>query len=219
MATHKFKSHSIDKNPIEAIRDLTASAVEPVVDNAVDELNKALMTDLWDQMLGTEIGKRNEEKTSGQMAEGQEIALGKKKTAESPKKEVKTHVEAALDYSSEIIHAERNVRQSENRQLNIKIEEILIELKKLTKSSKEMEVAFRDISIEDRPVSAGKYHLNFFEWVLSTIRTARLRVEDSANWANVFASKKGKKDYWSMFKKAGTSFGLSGERVVATQTG
>ena len=219
MASHKFKSQSIDKNPIEAVRDIAASAMEPFIDSAANDLAKGMMTDLWDQMLGTEVGKKQNTKTSGEMAQGQEISFSNKGKKEKPQEEKKRNIEAGWDYQGEIIHAERRVWQTENRELSTKIEQIMIELKKLAKSSKELEVTFRDISVEERPVNPGKYHLNFFEWVLSTITSARMRIEDSANWASMFSSKKNKREYWSLFKKHGTSFGLSGERVVATQTG
>lgn len=213
MAQRKFKPRiNIDQNPIEAVRDIGASVAE----SAKNDLAKGLMTDLWDQMLGTEIGKGNAaQQTSGDLQEGQEITLKKQ-----PKKEAKKQqVEAGWDYTGEIIHAEKRISQTENRELNTKVSEIIIELKKLAKSSKELEVTFREIAVERKPVNPGKYHLNFFEWMLSTIRSARMKIEDSKNWTSLFASKKTKKEYWSLFKKHGTSFGLSSERTVATQTG
>src|SRR3989344_5698474 len=72
---------------------------------------------------------------------------------------------------------------------------------------------------EQQIVNPGKYHVSFFEWVLLLVRQARMKVEDSSAWLGAFKSKKAKKQYWSMFKKHGTTFGLSNERVVSTQTG
>lgn len=213
MAQRKFKLQTnIDQNPIEAIRDIGASVME----SAKNDLARGLVTDLWDQMLGTEIGKENTTRqTSGDLKEGQEITLKKQ-----PKKEdKKPQIEAGWDYTGEIIHAEKRISQTENRELSARVSEIMIELKKLTSSSKELEAVFREITVEQKPVNPGKYHLNFFEWMLSAIRSARMKIEDSKNWASLFASKKGKKEYWSLFKKHGTSFGLSGERTPATQTG
>ena len=221
MAQRKFKPQiNIDQNPIEAVRDIGTS----IMDSAKNDLAKGLMTDLWDQMLGTEIGSGNAaQKTSGDLTEGQEISFSKQpKKAEQKaeqKPENKPRIEAAIDYTREIIHAERRINQVQNRELEAKVQEIIIELKKLTKSSKELEVTFRSFTVEEAPVKVGKYHLNFFEWMLSTIRSARMKIEDSGNWASLFASKKTKREYWSLFKKHGTSFGLSGERIVATQTG
>jgi hypothetical protein len=82
-----------------------------------------------------------------------------------------------------------------------------------------LQIEFKEVAIEQRIVNPGKYHTSFFEWVLSAIRIARMKVEDSGAWLSASKGKKAKKDYWQMFKKHGTTFGLSNERVVATQTG
>jgi len=82
-----------------------------------------------------------------------------------------------------------------------------------------LEVEFKAVVVEQRPVAIGKYHVNFFEWMLSVVRAARIKVEESGSWLSAMSGKKAKKDYWGMSKKHGTSFSLSGERVVSQQTG
>ncbi len=225
MAQRKFKPQlNIDQNPIEAVRDIGAS----VVNSIKEDVAKGIIGDVleqtlrWDKMLGTNIAEREKGETSGDLIQGQEISLNKKtadQKAEKPHEVKKPRIEAGWDYTGEIIHSEKRISQTENRELNTKVSEIIIELKKLAKSSKELEITFREITVEQKPVNPGKYHLNFFEWMLSTIRSARMKIEDSRSWASLFASKKAKKEYWSLFKRHGTSFGLSGERIVATQTG
>jgi hypothetical protein len=70
------------------------------------------------------------------------------------------------------------------------------------------------------PKEVGKYHQNFFEWVLIQIQQARVRVEDSSSWLGAVNKKgQGQKGYGGMFKKHGTNFGMSNQRSVATQTG
>jgi len=226
MAQRKFKSQiNIDQNPIEAVRDTFMSLGSSIKDSIKDDLGKGIVGDVleqtlaWDKMLGTDVAERGNGETSGDLIQGQEISLNKKKKAEKPAQERRPRIEAGWDYTAEIIHAEKRISQTENKELNARVSEIMVELKKLAHSSKELEITFRDITVEQAPVKAGKYHLNFFEWMLSIIRSARMKIEDSANWASLFAAKKGKKEYWSLFKKHGTSFGLSGERTVATQTG
>lgn len=229
MAQRKFKPQiNIDRNPIETVRDTFMSLGSSGMDSIKNDLAKGMIGDVleqtlgWDKMLGTDIAKRERKETSGDLIQGQEISLNKKKVdqkAEKPQEERRPRIEAAWNYTEEILHAEKRISQTENRELSAKVSEIMIELKKLTSSSKELEITFREVAVEQKPVNPGKYHLNFFEWMLSTIRSARMKIEDSANWASLFASKKGKKEYWSLFKKHGTSFGSSGERAVATQTG
>jgi hypothetical protein len=47
-----------------------------------------------------------------------------------------------------------------------------------------------------------------------------MKIEDGRAWLETFAKRKKKKlGYWKMYKKHGTTFGLSHERTIATQTG
>lgn len=184
----------VDLNPVEAIRDLGSSAV--------------------DQMFGVgDYSEKSKNKNaSGDLLEGQEIDLSRESTPSS-------YVEPAYDYRREIIHGETKIQQENSRIIQVQIQEIIIELKKLTSASNELKIEFKDATTAQLPVNAGKYHVSFFEWLLASIRTARMRVEESANWLSMFTSKKKKRQYWNMFKKHGTTFGLSNERVVSTQTG
>jgi hypothetical protein len=190
---------------IEAIKELPGEFKK----NLVDEMGKGLITDLWAQMLGTEDAHQKSAK-SGELKPGEELNL---------KKEAIRRIEPAIDYARELMQSEKSASiriQNENKN---KIQQIMIELKSIAKTSKQLEVEFKDVAVESMPVNPGKFHLNFFEWVLSQLRRARMRIEDSAHWTNAMKSKKSQKQYWALFKKHGTSFGLSSERVVSTQTG
>lgn len=161
---------------------------------------------------GESGGHRRPDHELIELMEGQEMSL--KKTEE----DVATTVEH-MRYFREIKDADSTSEHKENAVIEQKVEEILIELKQLAKTSKEMQVLFKQVTVEEKPVQAGKYHLNFFEWLASEIRNARVRVEEGRNWLAMFTSRKGERQYWNMYKKHGTMFGLSGERSVSTQTG
>lgn len=156
---------------------------------------------------------------SGDLTEGQALDLTRTKT--KTRKEIPSHqdIDPGFNYRREILHDERKIAQENTQILETKIQEIVIELKRLTKSSKMLEVEFREATVDQRIVNPGKYHVSFFEWLLTVVKTARIKVEDSGSWISMFTSKKEKRQYWAMFKKHGTTFGLSNERIVATQTG
>jgi len=177
----------------------------------------------WKQLLGetreltnSDTGQPSREgpvnpKQMWELKEGEEVVFSKK--------EKKADIAPAINYVAEILHSERIISNENNRQLNTKIEELRIEIAKLAKSSKQLEMVVKDVSIDRIGPNPGKYHLNFLEWVLATIQIARIRVEESANWLSTVSVKSRKRDYWSLSKKHGTSYMLSGERVVAQQTG
>lgn len=74
-------------------------------------------------------------------------------------------------------------------------------------------------AVEDIPARPGVYHLNFLERLRGVIMILRQQIEDSSSWLALWSHRKQKRQYWGMYKKHGTSFGLSSERGVSTQAG
>lgn len=74
-------------------------------------------------------------------------------------------------------------------------------------------------AVEDIPTRPGVYHMNFLERLRGVIMILRQQIEDSSSWLALWSHRKQKKQYWGMYKKHGTSFGLSSERGVSTQAG
>lgn len=171
---------------------------------------------LWEQVLSIGNEKRQGAQSKGDLREGQELDIS---SLSQKEKAQKLEIEPGIDYRREILRGEERLNKEQTRELSVKIQEIILELKQLMNVSQELKVEFKEIAVEPRIANPGKYHVSFFEWVLLIVKQARMKVEDSAAWLSAFKSKKAKKQYWSMFKKHGTTFGLSNERVVATQTG
>lgn len=212
MTTKKQKKQTnqyIDQNPVEAFRDLGSG----VAKSLASDVAKGTVTGLWEQLLGRGSYKESHG-TGGDLAEGQELDLQSlQESQEEPQ------IEAGIDYRRDILRGSEKSQHIANKETEVKIQEILVAIKQLAQSSKGLEVQFKEVVVEQRIEKPSKYHLTFFEWILSVIRLAKMRVEESSNWLSVFASKKKRQQYWGMFKKHGTTFGLSNERVVATQTG
>lgn len=177
--------------------------------------------DSMSQLLG--IG-RFEETTSSisqEMKPGQEFVLPKKTSQkELPTPERRPHIAAGIDYHAEVVrHRERGSKR-ESQEIQYQIQQIMEELQRLVSSSdKIIQMTYGQVTVSTTPTIVGKYHTNFFTWMLTVIRTARQKVEDSGAWLATAKGKGGKKGYWNQFKKHGTSFGMSNERQVATQTG
>lgn len=145
---------------------------------------------------------------------------GKNESHEEKPKETKKNAAPGIDYHREIATtSERSVRKNQS-EMEQRFSQIKEELDRLVASSnKIVQEEFGGITTEQAPREVGKYHINFLDWMLIAIRTTREKVEDSGAWLQTMKNKKGKKGYWGMFKKHGTSFGMSNERSVATQTG
>lgn len=98
------------------------------------------------------------------------------------------------------------------------IEAIRYELEVIIKTVSEVDFEVQK-TVMDIPVKPGIYHVRFLERIKQLLKLIREKLEDSRTWLKLSVSKKRQRGYWALYKKKGTSFGLSGERVVATQTG
>lgn len=121
----------------------------------------------------------------------------------------------------------RFIRPEVKRQPYVRVEEtnlkphidaIRAELKMLAASLKSLNAEIQK-AVTEVPVAPGVYHLNFFERLKSMLKILREEIDDSSSWLALQNNRKKKKSYWSMYKKHGTSFGLSHERNLATQAG
>ena len=207
----KPQINPFNNNPIEALRDAGVDSVKAVGNSIKSDLIQAGGEDFISQLLGIERTKQTKE-TSGELKEGEELVLVEKE-------EKRVNIEAHIDYRREIIHAETRINHQENAELRARMDELRIEIAKLAESSGELQAIARDINLDTLPENPGKLHVNFFEWIILQLKAARIKVENSVSWSNAVLGKKGKKDYWNLAKKHGTSFSLSGERAVAQQTG
>ena len=199
--TKSLRKQYVDQNPIEQILGIGGGV----------------------RQAGADLGERKQEyhpsQVSGDLLEGQELNL-KYLEEENPKASgEKADIEPGFNYRGEILHGEKKAANFQNQELINQLQEIAIEIKKLTDSSRELQTQFKDVAVEQHIVKPGKYHKSFFTWMLFMIRVARQKVEDSGAWLAALHSKKKSREYGAMAKKHGTTFSLSNERVVATQVG
>lgn len=101
------------------------------------------------------------------------------------------------------------------------VEAVRTELKRTVEELKALNTAVIEVekAVALTPVKTGKYHLSFFGKLRAILRLFRQQVSESRVWLEETFVKKRKKQYWSMFKKHGTTFGLSSERALASQAG
>ena len=176
-----------------------------------------------DQIFGTIDSKEKQKKNQGELIEGQELSLKELQGENSKNEETSREAEAGIDYlknySREINFVAERAVGRESQELEVQLKEIMAEIKKLADSSTELQIQFKEVGVEQYATKPGKYHKNFFSWLLSIIRNARMKVEDSGAWLAAMHSKKKSREYGAMAKKHGTSFTLNNERTVATQVG
>jgi len=144
---------------------------------------------------------------SGELEPNQTIELGVQQQETS-----KQHIEAP---KMDAAHASIDAIAEQTRQ---QLEAVREELKALAKSLKNLNQDVQS-AIEQAPVSPGIYHINYYDQLRIFIHVLRQQIEDSRTWLSMSVGRKKKMGYWGMFKKHGTTFGLSNERSLATAAG
>lgn len=198
-STKKKQTHYKNDNVLEAL----GSVPTGVVTNTVSEFGK-IGGDIISSLLGSTP-------RSGDLAPNQAIEFGPQEQPKAERVEPQPVVHAETRHSAPDATA---IDMETKKQL----EAIRMELKALIASLKNLhqEVA---TAVSQEDVQPGIYHLNFYEQLRTFIRVLRMQVEDSRAWLSSFHTRKKKMGYWGMFKKHGTTFGLSSERSLATSAG
>lgn len=191
-----------NNNVLEALGSVPSS----IGSQTASEASK-IGTDIMTALLG------GTPSTSGNLEPNQVIEFGPK----HQETVVEARPEPVVVPHAEANHLRPNITQleAETRQ---QIEAIRHELKALAASLKNLNKEVQS-AIAAEPVDPGIYHMNFYEQLRSFIVVLRQQIENSGAWLAAFNTRKKKMGYWGMFKKHGTSFGLSNERSLATSAG
>ena len=193
----KKQVHYKNDNLLESLGSIPTS----VGSSTVSEFSK-IGTDIVSALLG---GMPK----SGELQPNQEIRLGN--TPEAPKAET----QAKIEFHPAPQPQEHSRIEAETRQ---QLDAVRAELKALISSLKNLHQEVQTAVAQD-VVQPGVYHINFYDQLRTFIHVLREQVEDSRTWLASFSTRKKKLGYWGMYKKHGTTFGLSSERTLSTSAG
>jgi hypothetical protein len=225
------------KKPIfseESIETHGNSGIPASVAGEGKKLSKAVVDSFWNELLGgsfksstEQIAKPAPKKMSGDMKMGEEVSLKEKKHNTEYAEVKNSHFDMLKGelhqeyYQREVANIELKKVKEVEQSIKQQVEDIRSEIKALIKSSKQMEAVFKDVAATvDAPIEKpGSYHINFYNWVISAIRSARARIEEGVSWGKTMSNKRAEKQYAAMAKKHGTSFTLHHDRTPATQSG
>ncbi len=209
MADQKKKKFVTADNPIEQVKDFGVQAVSEVA-----SVPKAI----FDEALG-QIGLKPQRKPlMGEIS----VSTGVHKTnQEVDRKEANLdrkiqQLQTVQRQEKEVFSAQKKAVESQVAKL---LQELHAEVAKLETQTAKLTSEVRAATVEMVPPNPGAYHLNFFDWVIGTLRDLRKRVNDSRLWLNMWTTKKKQRGYWAMTKKHGQKFQMSDERSVATAAG
>ncbi|MBI4100307.1 hypothetical protein HY439_01060 [Candidatus Microgenomates bacterium] len=204
-------------NFLEAFKDLAGSVGESFTDDLIKGGAKDIADD-FGELLGVKSIH-----ASGTLSSGEQLDVTALEANFRAEKKSKENPQGAPEKQAVRRTPENFVFLQKEKDLENEVEALLAEIKREVKRFEEatenLEVEVAKITVEETPPNPGIYHVNFFEWLLGILKTLKVKVESANLWLSAVQSRKAKKGYWSSFKKHGTSFGMSSERVVSTQTG
>lgn len=196
--------------------DNSLSSVPKAIAHEVTKASQDAIKDMWNSLMGADKYAKAPEnapkkKMSGDLTPGQAVSLSEAKS-DKPKQQA----EAPINYFREIAEAGKTTVYKEQQEIRQEVVGIIQELQRLAASSKQLQ---KDVAMAvgpgGVPAKVGKYHANFFEWMLIVVRDARKRVENAGAWLKTVKSKK--QGIFGSMKKNMSQL-MSGERSVSNQT-
>ncbi len=111
-------------------------------------------------------------------------------------------------------------KQTMQQQVEALLRELRAEAAKIQAQTADLTGEARNLSVSSTPNNLGQYHVNFFEYVISSLKDIRRKVNESRMWLNLWTRKKQQRGYWQQFKKkGGMEWAMNEERALATSNG
>lgn len=205
----KSKKVARQTNVLEALKDIGTNTGKTIKEDLFDKFPE----DLRDQFFAP---LPDNKKYSGNIYPGETMQMNQVFSGEREEK-AKLQMQLTL---------ERNLRQEEESLRNRKSQELRVQLNALTQKVSQLAQKTTELSEQTKiaamqaPVEPGEYHINFFENLLRFIESFVEKIDDALVWMNTSNKRAQKKNnFWSKYKKSGSSFLLSPDHYLTRSAG
>jgi hypothetical protein len=209
MTDAKKKSSQIitRQNVLESLKDLGSGTTTQAGD-----LLKNTSEDFLQELLGLSIPKV---KRSGEINAGESIQMSE---VMSGKEEENKHLRAQISLERQLSSDEKRVSQEKSGELRVQLQALMQEVQKVAASTQNL-AEVTQVTMMTAPIEPGVYHITFFQNVLEFLQSFRKRIDYAATWLQSSNKRAEKKNYWSMYKKKGSSFLLSPDHYLQRSAG
>ncbi|HET7098757.1 MAG TPA: DUF5660 family protein [Patescibacteria group bacterium] len=204
----KQKSAVIKRNVIESLKDLGSDFGSQGTD-----FLKNTSEDFFKELLG--ISKAPQPKRSGEMVPGQSLQMSE---ALSGKEEENKKLRAQISLERQLTADERKLSNDQTDKLRLQLQALTSEVIKVAQSTGNL-AQETQIAMIEAPSNPGLYHIVFFEKVLEFLQSFRKKIDQASVWLGGANKRAEKKNYWSMYKKKGSSFLLSPDHYSQRSAG
>lgn len=197
-----------NKNVLETLTNLGSQAVDTIKNEA-----KLTSEEFFNQLLGQQ--KLMNEKRQGNLDQGGPVSMDRILTGDEAREQ---KLKKQINFEQRILQEERQETGKKLQELRMKLQVIQAEAVKMIHSTQKLTEEVK-LSVLQNPVGASEYQINFFESIINLIVSFRKKIDSTINWLQGSNSRAQKKNYWSMYKKKGASFLLSGESYSQRSAG
>ncbi len=203
----KGQQTPVKQNVIEALKDLSSSSV-----SGIQDLFKDTADDFFSELIGVTPAKK---KVTGELQQGESLEMSE---AMKGKTEENNKLKAQIRMERQLSQEETRRSQEKTHELRVQLQAIMSEVTKLAKTTSGLAQEVKIATLE-APVNPGIYHIVFFEKLLTFLQSFRKKIEESHVWLQESNKRSQKKNYWSMYKKKGSSFLLAPDHYLQRSAG
>ena len=196
------------KNILESINEIGSQTVK----NATNEV-KLTSEEFFRQLLGQQ--KKLQEKRSGDLIPGSSIDVSEVMSGQA---EQKKKFEEQIFFERRLFSEEKQETDKKIQELRLRLQAVSTEALKLASSTANLTQEVK-IAVMQNPVNASEYQISFFENIIKLITDFRKKIDSAVIWMQGASRRAEKKNFWSQYKKKGTSFLLSGESYSQRSAG
>lgn len=196
------------KNVLESINEIGSQ----FVDTAKNEV-KATTDEIFRQLLGQQ--KNLQEKRSGNINAGNSLNISEVMSGEHEKTQ---KAEEQLFFERRLFSEEKRESESKIQELRLRLHAVSNEAVKLASSTANLTQEVK-VAIMQNPANASEYQISFFENIIKLISDFRKKIDNAVVWMQGASKRAEKKNFWSQYKKKGSSFLLSGETYSQRSAG
>src|SRR5690606_4702777 len=141
--------------PHESLSGLARYFADGLKNQAIDQGLKQVPSDFYRSL--TETSSAKETPRSGDLAPGEVLNLSNLKGGEDgeKKRESRNNL-AGIDYRREVVQGSEMRQNRQMSELDRKVNEIMVELQRLVKSSTTLSNEYSRLAVDQKPVAVGK---------------------------------------------------------------
>jgi hypothetical protein len=203
----KAQSAVTKQNVLETWKDIGGG-----FGNQTGDLLKNTSEDFFKELLGFSKPKV---KKSGEIAPGESIEMNE---VLSGKEKENKALRAQISLERQLSADEKKVSAENMNELRVELQAIMSEVQKVAASTEKF-AEVTQVAMMTAPVEPGIYHIVFFQKILEFLQSFRKQIDSCATWLQSTNKRAEKKNYWSMYKKKGSSFLLSPDHYLQRSAG